>query len=129
MMPRTLLLLAVVLGGSSQAAGGPPCRPTLAVREASLSDVELDQRTWSARIAVDARRCATASGRFDIRFVRRKENAPDETFREQFGWVPGEVAVSTLFAADEAVGAYWVEPLPCPCGLRETSTRPATSPR
>ena len=123
MTPRTLLLLAVVLGGG-QAAGGPLCRPTLAVRDASLSDVELDQRTWTARVAVDARRCATASGRFDIRFVRRKENAPDESFREQFSWAPGEVAVSTLFAADEAVGAYWIEPLPCPCGLGETSTRP-----
>jgi len=115
MTSRALLLIAVLLGGAPQAAGEPMCTPNLAVREARLSDIELDQRTWSVRIAVDAARCATGSGRFNIRFVRLKEDAPDESFREQFGWTPGEIEVSTLFAADEAVLDFSVEALPCPC--------------
>jgi hypothetical protein len=57
------------------------CTPAPAVRDVTFSDIELDQRTWSARIAVDAARCATTSGRFNIRFVRLKEEAPDENFR------------------------------------------------
>lgn len=114
MTARALLLLVILLG-VSQAVGEPICKPTLAVRNVTLSDIELDQRTWSARIAVDATRCASASGRFNIRFVRLKENAPDESFREQFSWAPGEIEVSTLFAADEAVSDYAIEPLPCPC--------------
>ncbi len=102
MTSRAFLVLAgaVVLGGAPRAAGEPMCKPAFAVREVKFSAIELDQRTWTARIAVDAARCATASGRFDIRFVRLKEDAPDESFREQFRWTPGEVEVSTLFAAD-----------------------------
>jgi hypothetical protein len=111
---RGLLLLALLLG-AGQAAGAPMCTPALAVRSATLSDIELDQRTWSARIAVDTAHCAAASGRFNIRFVRGKENAPDESFREQFSWTPGEIEVSTLFAADEAVLDFAIEALPCAC--------------
>ena len=115
MTSRALLVGAALLGGATQAAGEPICTPTLTVREVKFSDIELDQRTWSARIAVDAARCATGSGRFAIHFVRLKETAPDGAFSEQFSWTPGEIEVSTLFAADEAVADYWIEPLPCPC--------------
>jgi len=115
MTSRALILLAARLVGAPPATGEPICKPTLAVRAVYFSDIELDQRTWSVRIAVDAARCATASGRFNIRFVRLKEDAPDESFREQFGWTPGEIEVSTLFAADEAVLDFSVEALPCPC--------------
>ena len=73
------------------------------------------QRTWTAQILVDAARCATASGRFTIHFIRLKEDAPDAPFSEEFGWTPGEIEVSTLFAADEAVLKYSLRAAACPC--------------
>jgi hypothetical protein len=115
MTSRAFFLLAIILGSAPQAAGEPMCTPVLTVSKAKLSGMERGQRTWHARIAVDAARCATAAGRFQIRFIRLKEDAPDEGFREQFSWAPGEIEVSTLFAADEAVLEYAIEPLPCPC--------------
>ena len=115
MIARVLLLVVALSGGATQAAGESMCKPTLVIHDVKFSDVELDQHTWSARIAVDAAHCATASGRFNIRFVRLKENAPDESFREQFSWAPGENEVSMLFAADEVVIKYAIEALSCQC--------------
>ncbi len=117
-MSRASLLLvagAVLIGGAPHGAGDSICRPALAVRAVDFSPIERGQRTWTARIAVDASRCAAASGRFSIRFVRLKETAPDLAFSERFTWVPGEVKASTLFAADEAVLSYAIEAAPCPC--------------
>ena len=67
-------------------------------------------------MSVDASRCTTTSGRFDISFDRLKETAPDMKFVEQCTWTPGRVDVVVDFWADEAVGDYvinYVEPCIC----------------
>jgi hypothetical protein len=74
------------------------------------------QRVWTARVDVDASRCATSSGRFDINFIRLKETAPDLPFTEQFTWRPGEIEVSVNFWTDEAVLEYLIGTIAaCPC--------------
>ena len=94
----------------------PLCTPDIAVTGAHLSEVRGWQRTWTARIAVDASQCATTSGRFFIRFVRLKEVGPDLAFSEPFTWRPGVIEVSTGFAADEAVLDYAIGYVrPCAC--------------
>jgi hypothetical protein len=66
------------------------------------------ERTWSATLSVDASRCATTSGRFEILFSRSKENAPEDEFVEPFTWKAGSVEISVNFWADEAVEGYWL---------------------
>jgi hypothetical protein len=71
---------------------------------------------WTAALSVDASRCTTTSGHFQISFDRLKETAPDLLFTEQFVWSPGDVEVSLNFWADEAVLDYsiaYVEPCTC----------------
>ena len=78
--------------------------------------LETMERTWSATLAVDASRCATTSGSFEILFTRLKENAPEIEFSEQFTWKPGSFEVSVNFWADEAVEGYWLHSIAaCPC--------------
>jgi hypothetical protein len=62
------------------------------------------QRKWTATLTVDASRCATTIGQFEIRFVRLKEFGPDLGFTEKFRWIPGSVEASLNFWWDEAVG-------------------------
>ena len=110
-----LLAGAALLGGATHATAEPTCRPDLVVRKATLSEVQHMRRTWTARILVDAGRCASASGAFTIAFVRLKENAPDLQFSEPFTWAPGEIEVSTDLATDEALLRYSISAAPCPC--------------
>ena len=63
-------------------------------------------RTWTATVLVEASRCASAGGTFEILFTRLMENGPDADFTEQFEWKPGVVDVAVDFWADEAVEAY-----------------------
>ena len=111
----TLLATALILGGIVPAAGGPLCKPALTVQAIGFSDMHQWRRRWTAYIAVDASRCASASGPFAIDFVRLKEDAPDLRFREPFTWTPGQVEATTIFAADEAVLSYSIEAAACPC--------------
>jgi hypothetical protein len=107
---------AAVVFGLTQAAAQQLCRPALSVKEVRLSEVRNLQRTWTAALAVDAARCATSSGRFELVFTREKENAPDLEFVEWFTWKPGRVEVSVDFWRDEAVLDYsigYVEPCVC----------------
>jgi hypothetical protein len=113
-----LLAGVVALLGVPQAMGEPLCKPDLVVKDVKFSEMHLWQRVWTARIAVDASRCASASGRFSIDFVRLKEIGPDLRFTEQFTWRPGQVDVSTDFAADEAVLNYSIGDV-APCRCRE----------
>ncbi len=117
MRPGTWFLLAVaaLLGEAAHAAGEPTCRPSLVVREVELSEARQMQRTWTARILVDAERCAGTSGRFAVNFVRLKDDAPDLRFFVPFTWAPGEIEVSTDFAADEGVLHYSIAAVPCTC--------------
>ena len=113
-MAALLAVIAAVVAPPSLAA--PLCTPDLAIASAQLSEMRALQRTWTARIAVDASQCATTSGRFFIRFVRLKEVGPDLPFSEAFTWRPGVIEVTTEFAADEAVLAAAVGYVrPCAC--------------
>jgi hypothetical protein len=74
------------------------------------------ERKWTAVLSVDASRCATTSGRFEIVFSRLKEIGTEIEFTEQFMWRPDEVQVSVDFWADEAVERYWLNNIAaCPC--------------
>jgi hypothetical protein len=113
---RSILAATVVFLAAMPAVAGPLCRPALTVNEVKFSDVRLSQRVWTARVAVDASRCAARSGRFDIEFTRLKETAPDLTFSEKFAWSPGQVDVSTMFWEDEGVLDYAIAYVaPCEC--------------
>lgn len=118
------LLLGATVAAASAALGaapvsaGPLCHPSLAVRDVGFSAThpETTQRRWSATVLVDASRCATTFGRFEIMFTRQKENGPEADFVEPFVWMPGDVKVSVEFWADEAVEAYRLTGIAaCPC--------------
>jgi len=118
MTSRPIAALAgiLVLCGPAPALGAALCKPSLAVTEYQFAPVRSSQRRWTARIAVDASPCATASGPFGVEFVRIKENAPDLRFAERFTWRPGQVEASTDFAADEYVLDFAIgDVAPCPC--------------
>jgi hypothetical protein len=121
--PRTAWCAGIVaVLAATQSLAAPLCTPDLALAGAQLSAMRAAQRIWTARIAVDASQCATTSGRFFIRFVRLKETGPDLSFVEAFTWRPGEIDVSTVFAADEAVldaAIGYVRP----CACREIGAR------
>jgi hypothetical protein len=113
-------LLSVTLGliCATQAAGQQACRPALAFKEVRFSEMQPPTmaRKWTALLSVDASRCATTAGRFEIVFTRLKENGPEIDFKEQFTWRPASVDVSVDFWADEAVERYWLNTVaPCPC--------------
>ena len=112
-----LLAAALVLAAAMPAIAGPLCRPALAVKEVRFSDIQQAQRVWTARVDVDASRCAARSGRFEVEFTRVKETGLDVTFSEAFSWRPGEIEVSTVFSEDEAVANYAIAYL-APCGCR-----------
>lgn len=105
--PLILLTASIGLAGVAHAAA-PACKPALSFKEIifSRTHAETMQRRWTATLSVDASRCATASGRFEIMFTRQKENGPEADFVEPFTWKPGVVEVSVDSWADEAVEGY-----------------------
>ncbi len=112
------LLIGSIGLGMTPAAAAPVCKPVLGFKEVRFSPTQPEtmERIWTAVMAVDASRCATASGRFEIMFTRQKENAPELEFVEQFTWKPGVMEVSVTFWADEAVEGYWLRGVAaCPC--------------
>jgi hypothetical protein len=117
MRPHQCLLsaAAVAVLAATPAIGAPTCKPEFVATDVMFSQAHGLRRAWSARIAVDAARCATDHGRFEIHFVRIKETAPDMRFTEQFTWTPGVIVVATDFAADEAVLTYSIRGETCPC--------------
>jgi hypothetical protein len=101
-----------------QAVAQQTCRPALAFKEVRFSEMRPPtlERKWTAVLSIDASRCATTSGRFEIVFSRLKENGIEIEFREQFMWRPDSVKVSVDFWADEAVERYWLDNVAaCPC--------------
>jgi putative MATE family efflux protein len=105
-------------GGGAQAAGQLACWPALAFQDVRFSEMTppRQERRWTARLAVDASRCATVSGRFAVVFERAKENGLDVEFQEQFEWRPGAVEIAVDFWSDEAVARYWLNNVePCLC--------------
>lgn len=110
--------VALAAANAGAAAGQPLCRPVLKFEDVRFSAMDRLTlvRTWTARLAVDASRCATTSGSFEIGFAQLKETAPDIGFHASFTWKPGAVEVALEFAPDEAVAAYWLYGVaPCPC--------------
>jgi hypothetical protein len=70
-------------------------------------------------VLVDASRCASSSGRFEILLTREKENGVEVDFTEPFEWRSGAVEVSVDFWADEAVEGYRPTAIAdCPCQTR-----------
>lgn len=111
-------LLVGSVGAGVPAMAAPACKPTLGFKEVRFSPTQPEtmERIWTAVMAVDASRCASASGRFEILFSRMKENAPELEFAEAFTWEPGTIEVSVHFWADEAVEGYWLQNIAlCPC--------------
>ena len=115
----------LTLGAAAQALAAPVCKPQFVLTDVHFSEThpETMQRRWTAHRSVDASRCASASGRFEILFTRQKENALETDFAEQFTWQAeqftwkaGTVAVSVEFWADEAVESYRLGNVAaCPC--------------
>src|SRR5712692_5867556 len=113
-----LLAGSIGLISVTQAIGQQTCRPALAFKEVRFSEMKPPtlERKWTAVLSVDASRCATTSGRFEIVFSRLKEIGIEIEFREQFMWQPDEVEVSVDCWADEAVKGYWLTNVAaCPC--------------
>ncbi len=115
----SLAAFVFVFGTSPMsAAAAPLCKPALAFKDVRFSDTQPEtmERRWTALLSVDASRCTTPSGRFEILFSRQKENGPEVDFIEQFTWKPDAVEVSIDFWADEAVEGYALTGIaPCPC--------------
>jgi hypothetical protein len=113
-----LLAGSIVLFGATQTVGQQACEPHLSFQEVRFSDVQNQQRRWTAVLGVDASRCVATSGRFDIKFTRLKEGAPDLEFSEQFKWRPGQLEVWTDFWQDEVVLKYSIDSI-ASCVCRE----------
>ena len=113
-------LLAGSIGFISvaQATVQQTCTPALAFKEIRFSEMQLPalERKWTATLSVDASRCATTSGRFEIIFSRSKEIGMEIEFRERFMWQPELVEVSVDFWVDEWVDRYRLDNVAtCPC--------------
>jgi hypothetical protein len=113
-----LLAGLIGLASVSQAAGGQVCKPALAFKEVQFSPMQPPtlERRWTAIVSVDASRCATTAGYFDVGIARQKENGLELEFREQFIWSSPAVMVGIDFWADEAVESHWIDSVQaCPC--------------
>jgi hypothetical protein len=118
----TLLAASIVLFGADPSFGREVCKPRLAFKQVRFSEPQNLQRRWTAVLDVDASACAATSGRFEINFLREKEDAPELEFSAPFTWQTGEVRsgqieVSIDFWIDEAAHAYAVGYV-TPCGCR-----------
>ena len=106
--------IACLLAGSiglidvTQAVGQQDCKPALAIKEVQFSGMQppTGERRWTAVVSVDASRCTTTAGFFEIGFSRQKENGGEIEFRERFQWSSPAVKVGLDFWADEAVEHY-----------------------
>ena len=104
--------------GAAQAGGPPVCKPVLAVKDVQFSAMQLPatERKWTATVTVDASRCATTAGYFEVGFLREKENGLGLEFREQFIWSVPSVKIGLDFWFDEAVESHWIDSVQaCPC--------------
>jgi hypothetical protein len=109
------LAASLVLSGVTPTMAQVACRPNLTFKEVKFSKARNQLRTWTGLLSVDAARCATTSGPFEITFVRLKEIGPDLLFTERFTWRSGLIQVSLDFWWDESVGDFWIGDVP-PCG-------------
>ena len=115
---RCTALGLFVAACATQATAGPVCKPHLAFRQVNFSPINYEtmERRWSATLSVDASRCDTASGRFEILFLLMSETAPDNDLARAFTWAPGLIEVAVDVTANEWVDGYWLQGIAaCPC--------------
>lgn len=117
---RAAWLLAGGMGllGMTQAAGEQICKPALTLSDVKFSEMRRPtlERKWTAIVSVDASRCTTTSGHFEVVFSRLKEIGVEVEFRERFVWSSPSVTIGVDFWADEAVERYWIDGVQaCPC--------------
>jgi hypothetical protein len=113
-----LLASSIGLVGAAQAGSQPVCKPVLAVKDVQFSTMQAPtmERKWTAVVTVDASRCATTAGYFEVGFLREKENGVELEFREQFIWSVPSVKIGLDFWADEAAESHWIDSVQaCPC--------------
>jgi hypothetical protein len=111
-----LLAANVAVLGATQSFAAELCKPRLSLEQARLSEIQNQERKWSAMLDVDASRCAATTGSFDINFTRLKETGPDLPFSEQFTWKPGRTEIVMFVWQDEAIGDYAIGYVAtCPC--------------
>ena len=126
-----LFAASISLMSPAHAASQLACWPALEFKDVRFSEMQppRNERRWTARLAVDASRCATTSGRFAIVFSRAKENGLNVDFQEQFTWRPDATEISLDFWSDEAVERYWLNNVePCPCEYPHEPTQTAGDP-
>jgi hypothetical protein len=113
-----LLAGSIGLISATHAADQQTCRPALAFKEVQFSEMQPPtmERKWTAIVSVDASRCTTTAGYFEVGFSRLKENGVEIEFREEFIWMSPAVKVGIDFWSDEAVESYWIDSVQaCPC--------------
>jgi hypothetical protein len=113
-----LLVGLISLVGVTEAVSEQTCRPALVFKDVQFSEMQPPTlaRRWTAVVSVDASRCTTTAGYFEVGFSRLKETAPELEFREQFVWSVPSVKLAVDFSADEAVEVYWIDKVyACPC--------------
>jgi hypothetical protein len=113
----SLLIAAVMaLPGWASAFAAPECKPALSLTQYQFAPKHMSVRTWTARIAVDATRCASAAGPFNMDFVLGSEEMPDQPLTRQFTWTPGQVEVSMNLQSDELLVDFSIGHVAaCPC--------------
>jgi hypothetical protein len=92
----TLLAVSIVLFGGGPSLGRQICKPQLSFKEVRSSEPRNLEWKWTAVLAVDASACATTFGRFEINFLREKEDAPELEFSERFTWQTGELRIGQI---------------------------------
>src|SRR5581483_1433841 len=116
-------MLATAVGSliATHAPAGPACKPVLNVKDATFSAMlpPTLERRWTATVVVDASACATTAGYFELGVRREKESSLYLEFREQLIWSAPSTLIGIDFAADEAMGSYWIDSVQaCPCAKR-----------
>lgn len=109
-------LSALLVGTQPTIAGDTPCRPIIAIESHSLAPPFNLRRTWSAKVKLDAARCAVGRGLFSLRLLRTAENAPDLEFYVPMFWEVGQDRLSVEMWIDEAILAADIDQVAeCPC--------------
>jgi hypothetical protein len=115
----SLLACAFVCSAAMGSLAAIACKPILSiknVREIRPSNMPIQSWIWTATIVTDSSHCATASGSFEIDFIRIKEYAPDVQFTEKYRWTRGQFDVTVELAADESIQDYRLGFIaPCVC--------------
>lgn len=118
----TVLLLACPFfeSGASSGHAAIACKPILSIK--NVHEIRTSTMPapwiWQATISTGASYCATASGGFEIDFIRIKEYAPDMQFTERYVWSSGQFDVTVVLTADEAIHDYRIGFI-APCVCRE----------